>query len=226
MRAKLNFAVQEVREEHSARRLNWNMEDIKRIIKPYPSQPRVDAVLRNMEDGTWLPEGERPYEDEGEGKSDDSENEEGSEEELDEEKEEAADLAALAAVGDTEDVRSSGYDDVEDVRSCGELPIIGCATKADALAESQTLIGVLEAAMSSLKEVGAQGAGVFMMNEIRNAKRRRRANSREDQEVLLALARSRDQEIALERKWLLMLQGDKKRGRRQQQNPMKKRRRP
>ena len=30
----------------------------------------------------------------------------------------------------------------------------GCATKADALAESQTLIGVLETAMSSLKEVG------------------------------------------------------------------------
>ena len=94
------------------------MDDIKRIIKPYPPQPRVDAVLRKMEDDTWLPEGERPYEDEGEGKSDDSENEEGYEEELDEEKEEAADLAALAPVGDTEDVRSSGYDDVEDIRSC------------------------------------------------------------------------------------------------------------
>ena len=155
MRANINFAVNEVREEHRAKRLNWNMYDIKRIIKSYPPQPRVDAVLRNIEDDTRLLEGERPYEDEGEGKSDDSENEEGYEEELGEEKEEAADLAALAAVGDTEDVRSSGYDDVEDIRSCGEPPIIGCATKADALAESQTLIGVLEAAMSSLKGAGA-----------------------------------------------------------------------
>ena len=104
------------------------------------------------------------YADEGEGKSDESEDEEGSEKELNEEEEEAADLTGLVAIGghgDTKDVRSSGYDDVEDVHSCGELPSIGCATKADALAESQTLIGVLETAMSSLKEVGAQGAVVM-----------------------------------------------------------------
>ena len=211
MRTKTNSAVKGMREEHSAKRLMWNVEDVQRIIKPYPIHKKVDAVLRKMEDDTWLPEGESAYEDEGEGNSDDSENEEGSEEELDEEKEEAADLAALAAVGDTEDVRSSGYDDVEDVRRCGELQIIGCATKADALAESQTPIGVLEAAMSSLKEVGAQGAVANMLNEIRNEKRRMRVNSREDHEVLLALARSRGQEIALERKRLLMLQEDKKR---------------
>ena len=120
---------------------------------------------------------------------------------------------AIGEHGDTEDVRSSGNEDVEDVRSCGELPIIGCATKADALAESQTLIGVLEAAMSSLKEVGAQGAVVNIMKEIRNEKRRMRANSREDQEVLLALARSREQEMALERKRMLVWQDDKKKGR-------------
>ena len=60
MRAKTNFAVKEVREEHSAGRLGWKVEDIQRIIKPYPPQPKVDAVLRNMEDDTWLLEGERP----------------------------------------------------------------------------------------------------------------------------------------------------------------------
>ena len=38
-----------------------------------------------------------------------------------------------------------------------------------------------------------------------------RAFSREDQEVLLALERSRDQERSLERKRMLMLQEDKKR---------------
>ena len=109
-----------------------------------------------MEDDTWLPEGESPDEAEGEGTSDDSEDEEGSEEEVNEEEEEAAELAALIAIGgtgDTEDVRSSGYEDVEGVRSCGEPPSISCATKAEALAESQTPIGVLETAMSSLKEV-------------------------------------------------------------------------
>ena len=50
-----------------------------------------------------------------------------------------------------------------------------------------------------------------MMNEIRKEKRRARASSREDQDVLLALARQRDQEMALERKRRLMLQEDKKR---------------
>ena len=167
-----------------------------------------------MEDDTWLPEGESAYKDEGEGKSDDAEDEEGSEEEVNEEEEEAAELAALVAIGgtgDTEDVRSSGYDDVEDVRSCGELPSIGCATKADALAESQTLIGVLETAMSSLKEVGAQGSVAQLQNEIRKEKRRARASSREDQDVLRALAQQRDQEMASGRKRRLMLQEDKKR---------------
>ena len=75
-----------------------------------------------MEDDTWLPEGERSYDDEGEGKSDDPAGEQDSEEEPHEEEEEAADLAALVAIGghgDTEGVRSSGYKDVEDVRSCG-----------------------------------------------------------------------------------------------------------
>ena len=70
---------------------------------------------------------------------------------------------------------------------------------------------MLEAAIASLKEVGAQGVDVNMVNEIRNEKRRMRAYSRDDQEALLALARSRDQEMALERKRRLMLQEDKKR---------------
>ena len=177
---------------------------------------KTDAILRKMEDDTWIPEGECAYAEEGEGKSDDSEDEEGSEKELNEEEEEAADLAALFAIsgsGDTEDVRSSGYDDVEvvDVNSCGEAPSIGCATKADALTQSQTLIAVLETAMWSLKEVGAQGAVAQITNDIRKEKRRARASSREDQEVLNALARQRDAEMALERTRRLMLQEGKKR---------------
>ena len=52
MRAKISSAVAEIREEHSAKRLSWNVEDIKRIIKPYPINKKADAVLRNMEDDT------------------------------------------------------------------------------------------------------------------------------------------------------------------------------
>ena len=53
----------------------------------------------------------------------------------------AADLATLFAIsgsGDTEDVRSSGYDDVEDVdaHDCEEAPSMGRATKTDALTQS------------------------------------------------------------------------------------------
>ena len=35
LRTNINSAVKEIREEHSAKRLSWNVEDIKRIIKPY-----------------------------------------------------------------------------------------------------------------------------------------------------------------------------------------------
>ena len=125
MRANINAAVDEVREEHNANRLNWTMEDIQRIIMPYPAHKHVDAVLQKMEDDTWLPEGELPYDAEGEGESDDSAGEQDSEEEPNEEQQEAVRLAAFVAIGghgDTEGVRSSGYEDVEDVSSCGEPP--------------------------------------------------------------------------------------------------------
>ena len=117
-------------------------------------------------------------------------------------------LVLSAGSGDTDDARSSGYDDVEvvDVNSYREAPSIGCATKADVLTQSQTLIAVLETAMWSLKEVGAQGSVAHISNEIRKEKRRARASSSEDQEALNALARQRDAEMALERTRRLMLQ--------------------
>ena len=98
-----------------------------------------------------------------------------------------------------------------DVHSCGEAPSIGCATKADALTQSQTLIAVLETAMGSLKQVGAQGVVAQIENETRKEKRRARVSSREDPEVLHALALQREQENAAERQRRNMLQEDKKR---------------
>ena len=67
MRAKINSAVATVREEHNAKRLSWNVEDIKRIIRPYPINRQGDAVLRNIEDDTWIPEGECVYAERGRG---------------------------------------------------------------------------------------------------------------------------------------------------------------
>ena len=37
MRAKINSAVADIREEHDAKRLSWAVEDIQRIIRPYPN---------------------------------------------------------------------------------------------------------------------------------------------------------------------------------------------
>ena len=47
MRAKINSAAAELREEHKAKRLRWNVEDNKRIIRPYPKHKEADAVLAN-----------------------------------------------------------------------------------------------------------------------------------------------------------------------------------
>ena len=72
MRTKINAAVADVREEHNAKRLSWNMDYIQRLIRPYPINNQVDAALRKMEDDTWRLECERSYADEGEGAIDDS----------------------------------------------------------------------------------------------------------------------------------------------------------
>ena len=48
MRAKINVAVNEVREEHNANRLNWTVEDIQHTIRPHPINQQVEAALR-----TW-----------------------------------------------------------------------------------------------------------------------------------------------------------------------------
>ena len=76
-----------------------------------------------------------------------------------------------------------------------------CRTKAERLdaEKSQQLIATYESAIISLKDAGAMRSVVNLENEIRKEKRRMRALSREDHEVLLALAQRRDHEEAKER---------------------------
>ena len=71
MRANIYSAVAEIREEVAANRLGWNVEGLKRIIMPYPKRAQVDAILMNIDDGTWILEGECAYAREGEEASDD-----------------------------------------------------------------------------------------------------------------------------------------------------------
>ena len=65
--------------------------------------------------------------------------------------------------------------------------------------KSQQLIATYESAIISLKDAGAMRSVVNLENEIKTEKRRMRAFSREDPEVLLALAQRRDHEEAQER---------------------------
>ena len=76
-----------------------------------------------------------------------------------------------------------------------------CRTKAERLdaEKSQQLIATYESAIISLKDAGAMRSVVNLENEIKKEKRRMRAFSREDPEVLLALAQRRDHEEAQER---------------------------
>ena len=185
------------------------MEDLKRIIMPYPKRPKVDAILERLEDDTWIPDGECAYACQDEEASDDAEDEEGAQEE-NEEEEEAADLAALAALTGDDD-SSSKHGHVEDVRSGGQVPSTASTTDAETVAHSQKLISTLEAAMESLKAVGAQAAVAHMANEIQKERRRARAIGRDDPDVLYALARQRDEEEARVRRRRLLLEEDKKR---------------
>ena len=200
MRAKINSAVAEVRAEVAANRLGWNMADVQRIILPYPKHRHVDAILERLGDDTWIPEGECAYERECEEESSDTGDEGGAE--VTEEDEEAADLAIVAALGG-DSVRSCGEGDVEDVRSGGEAPTIASTIDAERLAASQNLISTYQHAIESLKAVGAQAAVANLDNEIRKEKRKMRAISRDDPEVMIALARQRDAQDARarEQRW-------------------------
>ena len=52
MRANMNFAVADIREQHNAKRFSSNVEEIKRTSRQYPVHRGVDRALAIMEDGT------------------------------------------------------------------------------------------------------------------------------------------------------------------------------
>ena len=201
MRTKINAAVADVYEEVREGRLSWNVHDVKRLIKPYIKHKHIDAVLEKMHDDTWVPEGEAVFED------DDAKSSSGS---SDDEGEEiaAADAADVIAVADAADeAEAEGPPDAPSSSAAAEGPGSTAAemlvatdpATAERLTKSQQLIATYESAIISLKDAGAMRSVVNLENEIKKEKRRMRAFSREDPEVLLALAQRRDHEEAQER---------------------------
>ena len=201
MRTKINAAVADVYEEVREGRLSWNVHDVKRLIKPYRKHKHIDAILEKMSDDTWVPEGEAVFVD------DDAKSSSGS---SDDEGEEiaAADAADVIAVADAADeAEAEGPPDAPSSSAAAEGPGSTAAemlvatdpASAEMLTKSQQLIATYESAIISLKDAGAMRSVVNLENEIKKEKRRMRAFSREDPEVLLALAQRRDHEEAQER---------------------------
>ena len=189
MRAKINSAVAEVKEEVAAGRLRWNVSDVQRLILPYPERAAVDAMLARQGDDTSIPEGETPYLQDG----DDSSGDEG----LDEDEDQAE--AAWVENADT-DEGQEGH-----ARSCGRVASADAnsathtAAEAENIAQSLSLIATYESAIASLKAVGALKAVINLENDIQKERRRMRACCKESPDVLVALARQRDEEQAKER---------------------------
>ena len=187
MRTKINAAVADVYEEVRAGRLRWNLQDVKRLIQPYRKHKHIDAILEKMGDDTWVPEDEARFLEDGAKSSSDSGD--------DEEREEPAVVGWAEAEGPPGEPSSSA---VEDGPGSALVSIEPAA--AEALTSSQMRIAAYESAISPLKERGAMKSVINLQNEIRKEKRRMRAISREDPDVLLALAQRRDREEAEERK--------------------------
>ena len=193
MRAKINSAVAEVAEEVAADRLHWNVADVKRLILPYPKKAEVDAILARQADDTWLAEGEAPYEEDGAESSGDEGW--GKDEHLADD--------ALLEIADAEEEPEGP------ARSCGLVAAADgnsaptTAAEAENIAQSLSLIATYESAIASLKAVGAMKAVINLENDIQKERRRMRACCKESPDVLLALARQRDEEQAKERARLL-----------------------
>ena len=206
MRAKINSAVAEVKDEVEAGRLRWTAEDVRRVIRPYPKHKHVDAVLAHMEDDTWVPEGERPYvEDEADtsafGSDDESEAEAEDHPDKSEAKKHPDEGESEAEF--TPDEGESEAKDLPDEPDNGA----GCVVStneavAEHVAHSAHLIATFESAISSLQACGAMKSVINLENEIVKERRRIRSMSREDPDVVLALTRQRDEENARERKRL------------------------
>ena len=198
MRAKVNAAVAEVREEVAQKRLTWCYNDIRRLIRPYPKRKHVDEVFANLGEDTALEEGEKPYED----KENDSDG--GADTEASEWSDAGAYetedwSAAVAAPAEDEEAVGNGSSGLEDTQA----PV--SAEAAEHVTQSTQLMTTYAAVAAELERVGAVALAANVVKEQRKEARRMRKLSAQDPGVLVALQRDRDQEAAEERKRLRLL---------------------
>ncbi len=204
MRAKINSAVAEVKAEVAAGRLGWSAQDVQRVIRPYPKHKHVDAILGLQGDDDKRPEGEKAWADDEEDTS-----AFGSDDETEAEAEDHADEGEAEAESHPDEGEAEAEcqpDEQGDARSCGRSDGAGdsavaiSAGAAEQITHSAHLISTYESAISSLKVCGAMKSVINLQNDITKERRRMRSLGREDQDVMLALARQGDEEDARDRK--------------------------
>ena len=188
MRAKINAAVAAVREEFERGALQWCAEDVRRIIRPFPAKPKVDKMLQAMRDDTHIPEDEKPYAEPDEAEASDSQ-----------------DAMSKSDEDGGDDVFADSEEDeaLEPAVAGGGLGVAQVELSGDQaarLAQSEQLISTFRKASDTLREVGAMSSVAGLENEIRKEKRRMRTWSREAPDVLLALARSKEEETVRQRR--------------------------
>ena len=207
MRAKINSAVAEVKAEVAAGRLGWNVQDVQRLIRPYPKHRHVDEILERQGDDTWCPEGERPYEDDDVDTS--APGGDGGPESEAEDRPEEGDAEAEGKPDEGEAGAEDPLDEQGGARSSGRSDGAGdsavcevalSAAQAEHVAHSSQLIATYESAIESLKACGAMKSVINLQNDIVKERRRMRLMGKEDPDVLLALSRKADEEDAKERK--------------------------
>ena len=199
MREKINSAVAEVTEEVAAGRLSWSREDVQRLILPYPARREVDAVLANMQDDTMLDEGECPYRNDDDGASaadSDEEHAEGDGEPCEE------DDAHPAVAGEpaASEVAAAEPAIAEPAVAGAPCAIEVSAGAADHVTYSREKTSALQSAREVLLSAGLMQAVVNIDYELAKERRRLRGACKADSDVMLALARQRDEEDARERK--------------------------
>ena len=188
MRAKVNAAVADVRTEVRAGRLQWNQKDVQRLIKPYPRRPKVDAILENIGDdaGNDLAD-ESGDEAMGDNNAD-------TDHSADESDLEGAGKDKQSAADAGDDEQPSAVPNLNQPSAVAE--VIVSPEEVECVLQSRKIIAALQHAKETCQQVGAMSSVVHLDNQIRIEERKMRQRTREDPDLLIALAHTMDMEAA------------------------------
>jgi hypothetical protein len=215
MRRKITHALEFVKTEYDAGRLPWSRRSVKRLIQPFPTHAKIDAVLKNIEnDSTALEDGEVPYVDddvvsntaESDNESTQSVVDENEAWELDGDpnrmlEDDGVNASDVCDAGTNEDDEATAS--LIAVAEESEKPDDNAIAKRNAeehIEHSASVICVFEEVIEKLKDTGQMSAVVQMENVIKKERRRVRMLAQEDSNVVTALIRKRNEEAAIQRK--------------------------